>query len=239
MATVNDPITEDCIIMIMTIANGANGQHQAGRSYTIARSGNCLMPDMGPGEPSGFGNAMSSDRNIRVDITSYPCSHHTRQWSLDILMFQILEPTPSIFALEKGYNDIHFVSWPPAFDSIHGPNGAPQPWCQTWNSNPDVADSGVGGDHLMRSMHRAIQADESIMLSLLASMGVEGSGSSPRVLDMILKRDAKKSIGVDVYVVRVEGSGSGALHVMKDNAKKSIGVDVCMVRGLSETFEVL
>jgi hypothetical protein len=40
------------------------------------------------------------------------------------------------------------------------------------------------------------------MLSLLASMGVEGSGSSPRVLDMILKRDAKKSIGVDVYVVR-------------------------------------
>ena len=39
MATVNDPITEDCIIMIMTIANGANGQHQAGRSYTIARSG--------------------------------------------------------------------------------------------------------------------------------------------------------------------------------------------------------
>jgi hypothetical protein len=48
----------------------------------------------------------------------------------------------------------HSVSWPPAFDSIHGPNGAPQPWCQTWNSNPDVADSGVGGDHLMRSMHR-------------------------------------------------------------------------------------
>jgi hypothetical protein len=39
--------------------------------------------------------------------------------------------------------------------------------------------------------------------------------------------------------IGVEGSGSGALHVMKDNAKKSIGVDVCMVRGLSETFEVL